>query len=54
MVKIIEFLYGIVKNYIMTQANATGNNAFITKFEIAFRIIEETWNQIKAIKQNLK
>jgi len=54
MVKIIEFLYEIVKNYIMNQANATGNTAFITKFEIAFRIIEETWNQIKAIKQNLK
>lgn len=51
MKKIVEILYGVVKSYVMKQAQDTGNTEFINKCISAFKTIEEVWVAINETKK---
>lgn len=42
----MEFVYRIVKNYVMNKANDTGNQEFIGKCLTNFKNIEDVWEAI--------
>ena len=48
MVAIIEMVYKIAKGYMVKKINDTENAEFISRFNEAFKTIEEIWASVKS------
>jgi hypothetical protein len=46
MQKIVEMVYKIIKNYMLTAAMDTGNPQFVAQLNTAFAAVEDAWKVI--------